>query len=252
MYDPSRSLGKIMRSNLKQGEIQMKKLVRPLLFVFVILSFVLAACGTPTATEAPVVEATEAPVAEATKAPVTETTEVSVTEATLTPQPTPQDKCAFATHAFTKVQVIGNGFAAFAGAEVSYVQTFTDFGFTLRPTETKGDFLARFDPNVVRPVFVQNVGTEALTTTENEMFVQLLKVAPGLATGANKDTAYTGKNVVVSSIATEKCGTDPITLSVHASTVIAALQLNVEPMTPWVFTVNNGVYTLVSSPPQNE
>ena len=33
----------------------MKKLVRPLLFVFVILSFVLAACGAPAATEAPVV-----------------------------------------------------------------------------------------------------------------------------------------------------------------------------------------------------
>ena len=40
----------------------MKKLVRPLLFVFVILSFVLAACGAP-ATEAPVVvEPTAAPV----------------------------------------------------------------------------------------------------------------------------------------------------------------------------------------------
>ena len=41
----------------------MKKLVRPLLFVFVILSFVLAACGAPAATEAPVVvEPTAAPV----------------------------------------------------------------------------------------------------------------------------------------------------------------------------------------------
>ncbi len=47
----------------------MKKLVRPLLFVFVILSFVLAACGAPAATEAPVVEPTAAPV-EPTAVPV--------------------------------------------------------------------------------------------------------------------------------------------------------------------------------------
>ena len=40
--------------------------------ILVVLSFVLAACGTaaPVATEAPVAEATEAPVAEATEAPV--------------------------------------------------------------------------------------------------------------------------------------------------------------------------------------
>ncbi|HAV78150.1 MAG TPA: phosphate-binding protein, partial [Anaerolineae bacterium] len=40
----------------------MTKSVRSLLFVFVLLSLVLAACGTPAATEAPVVEATSAPV----------------------------------------------------------------------------------------------------------------------------------------------------------------------------------------------
>jgi phosphate transport system substrate-binding protein len=46
----------------------MTKLVRPLLFVFVAMSLLLAACGVPAATEAPVVEPTAAPV-EPTKAP---------------------------------------------------------------------------------------------------------------------------------------------------------------------------------------
>jgi multiple sugar transport system substrate-binding protein len=40
--------------------------------LLVIASFVLAACGTPAATEAPAVEATEAPAVEATEAPATE------------------------------------------------------------------------------------------------------------------------------------------------------------------------------------
>ena len=40
--------------------------------LLVIASFVLAACGTPAATEAPAVESTEAPVVEATEAPATE------------------------------------------------------------------------------------------------------------------------------------------------------------------------------------
>jgi len=39
----------------------MTKLVRPLLFVFVAMSLLLAACGAPAATEAPVVEPTAAP-----------------------------------------------------------------------------------------------------------------------------------------------------------------------------------------------
>ena len=39
----------------------MTKFVRPLLFVLVIMSFVLAACGTPAATEAPVVQPTAVP-----------------------------------------------------------------------------------------------------------------------------------------------------------------------------------------------
>jgi len=47
----------------------MTKIVRPLLFVFVAMSLLLAACGTPAATEAPVVEPTAAP-AEPTAAPI--------------------------------------------------------------------------------------------------------------------------------------------------------------------------------------
>ena len=46
----------------------MTKFVRPFMFVFVLMSFVLAACGGATATEAPIVEPTTAP-AEPTAAP---------------------------------------------------------------------------------------------------------------------------------------------------------------------------------------
>ena len=47
-------------------------LLMKVLGLLVIASFVLAACGTPAATEAPAVEATEAPAVEATEAPATE------------------------------------------------------------------------------------------------------------------------------------------------------------------------------------
>ncbi len=47
-------------------------LLMKVLGLLVIASFVLAACGTPAATEAPVVEATESPAVEATEAPATE------------------------------------------------------------------------------------------------------------------------------------------------------------------------------------
>lgn len=60
----------------------MKKIVRPLLFVFVITSLVLAACGSAAPTEAPVVKATEAP--EITEAPIMATAEPMATE-TATP-----------------------------------------------------------------------------------------------------------------------------------------------------------------------
>ena len=51
----------------------MAKFVRPLMFMFIVLSFVLSACGSATPTEAPVVQPTSAP-AEPTAAPAEPTT----------------------------------------------------------------------------------------------------------------------------------------------------------------------------------
>ena len=76
----------------------MTKSVRTFMFVFVVMSFILAACGASQATEAPVVEPTTAP-AEPTAA---------TAEPTEAPPPKPQSKTHWRCMHLTPFQVISS------------------------------------------------------------------------------------------------------------------------------------------------